>query len=130
MTNAGASDISTQSWAIAAAVAADAKTDAETVILSVGDLLAITELFVVTSGRTSRQVQALTDEIKEQLIAQGGPKPIRIEGLDDSRWVLMDYGAFVVHVFLDETRAFYDLERLWNDAARVEWSKDGRSAAE
>lgn len=108
-------------WAIAAARAANEMADDETVVLSVGELLAITDLFVVTSGRNSRQVRALTERIEEALTAQGGPKPLRVEGLDDLRWVLMDYGAFVVHVFVDETRRFYDLERLWSDATRVEW---------
>jgi ribosome-associated protein len=51
----------------------------------------------------------------------GGPKPLRIEGLDDLHWVLMDYGSFVVHVFLDETRAYYELERLWSDVPRTAW---------
>ena len=109
-------------WAAAAARAADAKTEAETVILSVGDLLAITDLFVLTSGPTARHVRALTDEIEQAVREQGGPKPKSIEGLDDLRWVLMDYGPFVVHVFLDEARRFYDLERLWKDAARVTWN--------
>lgn len=108
-------------WAVAAARAADEMADEETVVLSVGELLAITDLFVVTSGRNARQVRALTARIEESLSEQGGPKPLRIEGLDDSRWVLMDYGAFVVHVFVAETRRFYDLERLWSDATRVEW---------
>ena len=108
-------------WAVAAARAASEKTDANTVVLSVGDLIAITDLFVVTSARNSRQVRSLVDEVESKLTEQGGPKPLRIEGLDDLRWVLMDYGAFVVHVFLEETRSFYDLERLWSDAARVDW---------
>ena len=92
-------------------------------VLSVGDLLAITDLFVVTSARNSRQVRSLVNEVEGKLVELGGPKPLRIEGLDDLRWVLMDYGAFVVHVFLEETRSFYDLERLWSDAARVDWQQ-------
>ncbi len=118
--SSSASDEAT-GWAVAAARAAAAKTDMPTVVLSVGDLLAITDLFVVTSAGSSRQVRALTEEIERSLAEQGGPKPTRVEGLDDLRWVLMDYGAFVVHVFLEETRAFYDLERLWSDAAKVDW---------
>jgi ribosome-associated protein len=59
----------------------------------------------------------------------GGPPPIRTEGLDDARWVLMDYGDFVVHVFLDEVRDFYELERLWGDAQTWDWSSDGLAAA-
>ena len=118
--SSSASDEAT-GWAVAAARVAAAKTDMPTVVLSVGDLLAITDLFVVTSAGSSRQVRALTEEIERSLAEQGGPKPTRVEGLDDLRWVLMDYGAFVVHVFLEETRAFYDLERLWSDAAKVDW---------
>ncbi|MGH9244943.1 MAG: RsfS/YbeB/iojap family protein [Acidimicrobiales bacterium] len=53
----------------------------------------------------------------------GGPKPLRIEGLDDRTWVLMDYGDFVVHVFLQETREYYELERLWSDVPRVPWAE-------
>ena len=112
-------------WAVAAARAAAEKTEADTVVLSVGDLLAITDLFVVTSARNARQVRALVDEVEAKLTELGGPKPLRIEGLDDLRWVLMDYGPFVVHVFLEETRSFYDLERLWSDAARVDWRTSG-----
>ena len=111
-------------WATLAARAADAKTDADTIILSVGDLLAVTDLFVVTSGRTARQVKTLTDEIEAYVAEHGGPRPKRIEGLDDLRWVLMDYGDFVVHVFDDATREIYDLERLWRDAPRVAWATD------
>lgn len=112
-------------WAVAAARSAAEKTEADTVVLSVGDLLAITDLFVVTSARNARQVRALVDEVEAKLTELGGPKPLRIEGLDDLRWVLMDYGAFVVHVFLEETRSFYDLERLWSDAARIDWRSTG-----
>ncbi len=111
-------------WATLAAQAASTKTDSETVILSVGDLLAITDLFVVTSARNARQVKALVDEIEHHISSHDGPRPLRVEGLDDLRWVLMDYGAFVVHVFVEESRRFYDLERLWSDASRLEWSAD------
>jgi ribosome-associated protein len=58
-----------------------------------------------------------------------GPKPLRVEGLDDARWVLLDYGDFVVHVFLDEVRRYYDLERLWSDAPRVEWDEEAAAAS-
>ncbi len=55
----------------------------------------------------------------------GGPSPLHIEGLDDVRWVLLDYGDFVIHVFLDEVRRFYDLERLWADAEQWTWERSG-----
>ena len=83
-----------------AARAAWAKGGEDTVILSVGTVLAITDAFVITSGSNPRQVRTITEEVEEQIKQAGGPAPLRIEGLDDARWVLMDYGDFVVHVML------------------------------
>jgi ribosome-associated protein len=105
-----------------AARAADSKLGDQTVILSVGDALGITEAFVITSGGNARQVRTIADEVELQLKKADGRAPIRIEGLDDARWVLMDYGDFLVHVFVDEAREYYDLEHLWADAPRVAWS--------
>ncbi len=109
-------------WVIEAARAAAVKTDESTVVLDVGDVLSITGWFVITGGSNTRQVRTIAETVEERVAAIGGPKPIRIEGLDSSQWVLMDYGDFIVHVFLDETRAFYDLERLWRDVPTVAWS--------
>ncbi len=101
--------------------AASSKTDDQSVVIEVGDLLAITDYFVIASGSNDRQVRAITEEVERRLkLHPGGRGPRTVEGLDDARWVLMDYGDFVVHVFLDEARAFYDLERLWGDAPRLE----------
>jgi ribosome-associated protein len=97
----------------------------ETVVLDVGDVLAITHWFVITSGRNARQVKTIVDEVEQQLAEAGGPRPLRVEGLDGRQWVLMDYGDFVVHVFLTETRAYYELERLWADVPRVDWAGEG-----
>jgi ribosome-associated protein len=105
-----------------AARAADSKLGDKTVILSVGDALGITEAFVITSGGNARQVRTIADEVELQVKKAEGRAPIRIEGLDDARWVLMDYGDFLVHVFVDEAREYYDLEHLWADAPRVAWS--------
>jgi ribosome-associated protein len=103
-----------------AAGAASSKTDEPTVVLDVGDLLGITDHFVITSGSNVRQVRTIAEEVEMRVKAQGGGSPRYVEGLQDASWVLLDYGQFVVHVFLDETRRFYDLERLWSDAPRVE----------
>lgn len=103
---------------VVAARAAAAKKGEDTIILAVEPLLKITDAFVITSGGNARQVRTIAEEVEEQVKTSGGPSPLRIEGLDDARWVLMDYGDFVVHVFLDEVRRFYDLERLWADAER------------
>ena len=116
-------------WLAAARAAADKK-GSDTIILEVGSVLAITDAFVITSGSNARQVRTIAEEVELQVGRAGGPKPLRIEGLDDARWVLLDYGDFVVHVFLDEVRRYYDLERLWSDAPRVEWHDgDGDQAA-
>jgi ribosome-associated protein len=108
-------------WARTAAQAASAKGGEETVIIEVGAVLAITDAFVITSGRNTRQVKTIAEEVEERLKVDGGIAPLRVEGLGDSQWVLLDYGDLVIHVFLDETRAFYDLERLWSDAPRIAW---------
>ena len=109
-------------WVIEAARAAAVKTDESTVVLDVGEVLSITGWFVITGGTNTRQVRAIAETVEEAVAAIGGPRPLRIEGLDSSQWVLMDYGDFIVHIFLDETRAFYDLERLWRDVPAVQWS--------
>ena len=111
-------------WARTAAQAASAKGGEETVIIEVGAVLAITDAFVITSGRNTRQVKTIAEEVEARLKADGGINPLRVEGLGDSQWVLLDYGDIVVHVFLDETREFYDLERLWSDAPRVAWEDE------
>lgn len=118
-----------RSLAVVAAAAAAAKKGEDVVVLEVGELLAITDAFVITHGANARQVRTIAEEVEDEVVAAGGPKPLRIEGLDDARWVLLDYGDFVVHVFLDEVRRFYDLERLWADAPRVDWSHEGAAAA-
>ena len=111
-------------WARTAAQAASAKGGEETVIIEVGEVLAITDAFVITSGRNSRQVKTIAEEVEARLKADGGITPLRIEGLGDTQWILMDYGDLVVHVFLDETRDYYDLERLWSDAPRLAWEDE------
>ncbi len=111
-------------WARTAARAASGKGGEDTVIIEVGLVLAITDAFVITSGRNARQVKTIAEEVEARLKVDGDIKPLRVEGLSDSHWVLLDYGDLVVHVFLDETREFYDLERLWSDAPRVAWEDE------
>lgn len=111
--------------AVVAARAADAKSGEDTVVLDVGGLLGITDHFVITSGGNPRLVRTLAEEIEQAVAEDCGMKPIRVEGLDGLRWVLLDYGDFVAHVFLDAEREFYDLERLWADVPRIEWRAKG-----
>lgn len=108
-------------WARHAARAADDRLGRDTVIIEVGDVISVTDFFVISSAVTSRQVRAIAEEVEEQLTILDGPKLVRVEGRDDHRWVLMDFGGFVVHVLDEEFRAFYDLERLWSDCPRVDW---------
>ena len=113
-------------WARTAARAAASKGGDDTVVLEVGQVLAITDAFVITSGRNTRQVATIAEEVEAQLKAGAGISPLRTEGRGDGQWVLLDYGDFVVHAFLDEVRAYYELERLWSDAPRVEWEEVSR----
>jgi ribosome-associated protein len=79
-----------------------------------------TEFFIIASGTNTRQVQAICDEIEEKLKKDHGIRPTRMEGYHTAEWILMDYGDFVVHVFEQKAREFYDLDRLWRDAQKVE----------
>lgn len=96
--------------------AADKKAG-DLVVLDVGDLLSITDYFVICSGTSDRQVRTIVDEVQSKL-REAGTRPLRTEGEAGGGWVLIDYGEFVVHVFTEETRTYYDLERLWKDAPR------------
>ncbi|HEY7136590.1 MAG TPA: ribosome silencing factor [Acidimicrobiia bacterium] len=109
--------------AAVAATAAASKKGEDIVVLDVGDIIAITDEFVIASGTNRRQVRTIVEEVEQQLADQAGVRPVSVEGLDDSSWVLLDYGDLVVHVFLAETRAYYDLERLWADAPRRQWEQ-------
>jgi ribosome-associated protein len=93
----------------------------DVVVLNLSDSGAFTDYFVVCSGHTGRQVRAIVDEIVKQLREQG-TRPSHVEGYDHGEWVLLDCFDFVVHVFTDEARRFYNLDRLWGSAARVKFS--------
>ena len=109
----------TEALARAAAIALDEKKGVDIVLLDVHQLLVITDVFVIASGTNPRQVKALVDEVEGRLRILGR-KPLRREGVEHAQWVLLDYGDIVIHVFDPATRAFYDLERLWGDAPRLE----------
>ena len=111
-----------RAWAVLAARAADDKQGRDILVLDVGEVLALCEWFVITSGANDRQVKAIAEEVERQVHEAGGPKPIRVEGASDLHWVLMDYGDVVVHVFLQEDREFYELERLWSDVPHLDWT--------
>jgi ribosome-associated protein len=89
------------------------------VVLDLREVASFTDYFVIASGTNVRQVQAVADEVQEQLRRQLRVRPARVEGYNSAEWVLLDYGDFIFHVFEEKSRRFYDLERLWRDAARV-----------
>ena len=114
--------------AVTAARAAAAKQAADVTILDVHGLIVITDYFVIASGQTDRQVKTIVEEV-EKAVRDLGEKPVRREGEADSRWVLLDYVDVVVHVFAEEEREYYDLERLWRDAPRIRWNGSEHAAA-
>lgn len=116
--------------AATAARAANDKKGEDTVVLDVGPLLSITDAFVITSGSNDRLVRTLAEEVEAQVKQALGRSPLRVEGLSDAHWILLDYGDVVVHVFHEETRRYYDLERLWSDADRLVWEDVGPARPE
>lgn len=106
-------------WAVLAASAAADKKATDVVVMDVGETLVVTDYFVIASGNTAIQVRAIADEVEDRLRIDAGIKPIGREGAEEARWVLLDFGDLVVHVFQPEEREFYRLEKLWSDAARV-----------
>jgi ribosome-associated protein len=99
---------------------ADEKKASRMTVLDLRQIASFTEFFVIADGSNQRQVQAIADEINEQLKKQKSRRPVRVEGYKSAEWVLLDYGDFIVHLFNKEARDFYDLERLWRDAGKVD----------
>jgi ribosome-associated protein len=103
--------------------AAAEKKAVDNVLLDLREIASFTDFFVITSGSNERQVQAISDAVVETLKKNGSPVA-RIEGYKTAEWILLDYGDFVVHVFDEKARRFYDLERLWRESRRVELPPD------
>ena len=102
-----------------ALAAAAEKKAIDTVVLDLREIASFTDYFVIASGANERQVQAISDEVVDTLKKSGHPV-VRVEGYKTAEWILLDYGDFVMHIFGDKARKFYDLERLWREARRVE----------
>jgi ribosome-associated protein len=115
-------DIESLDLARLAASAIDAKQGADIVVLPVGEVLGIVEYFVVASGSNPRQIRAICDAVLEDVRDATGRGPLRREGAGEQQWVLIDYGDVVVHVFSDEARRFYEIERLYRDVTPVDWA--------
>ena len=112
-----------------AAVAADSKGGEDLVALDVSEPLPLVDIFLLVTGRSERNVAAIADEIEDQL-HQAGHKRLRREGRAESRWVLLDFGDLVVHVFHEEERMYYGLERLWKDCPVVPIELPARAPVE
>lgn len=111
--------MTSKEWAILAALAASDKKATDIMAIDVAELLVVTDYFVICTGTTNIQVRAIADEVEDRLREEGGIKPIGREGADEGKWVLLDFGDLVIHVFQPEERDFYRLEKLWGDAPRL-----------
>jgi ribosome-associated protein len=114
--------------AATAAEAAEDKLGHDTVMLAMTELFGVVDAFIITSAPNTRHVRTLVEEIERSVKEAHQQAPVRVEGLADATWVLMDYGDFIAHVFLQETRGYYDLEHLWSGAPRVRWRGDVENA--
>jgi ribosome-associated protein len=112
-----ASNIAAQRAVRAASAAAD-KLATDIVALDVSEHIALTDVFLICSGRNERMVQAIADEIEERLL-EDGARRLRQEGRAGGRWILLDFGDIVAHVFHEQERLYYQLERLWKDCPSI-----------
>jgi ribosome-associated protein len=102
--------------------AADAKKANDLVALDISGISTFANFFILCTGDSSRQMQAIADEVEQRLKANG-IRPSHVEGYQNAEWILMDYLDFVVHIFSKSARTYYDLERLWRDGKRLDTSK-------
>lgn len=109
--------------AVLAAKALDSKKGGEIKVMEVTDLTSLADYFVICTGSSNTQINALCDAVEEKLAEDAGEKPLHREGHRGGVWVLLDYGCLVIHVFDTEAREFYGLERLWSDAQAVDVSQ-------
>ena len=115
-------DVPSHDLAVLCARACDDKQATDIAVLPVGDVLAVTEYFVVASASNPRQVRAITDAVLTQVRDATGRGPLRSEGVREQQWVLVDYGDVIVHIFSEETRRFYEIERLYKDVEPLDWA--------
>ena len=118
-------DPDTQALAVTAARAADDKQGSDIFVIDVGNVLPITSLFVVASASNSRLVRTIANAVTESVRNATGRSPVRSEGMAEAQWILVDYGDVVVHVFAEETRRYYEIERLYRDRPIIEWRPAG-----
>ena len=115
-------DVTSEQIAYAIAEAADDKKGQDIVLLKVAEVSYLTDYFVLVTGFSQPQLRAICDSIQQKLAENFEREPIRIEGKTDGRWVLIDYGEVIVHIFLPEERVFYDLEAFWGHAEKIDYA--------
>jgi ribosome-associated protein len=121
-TDAAAADLNSLELAVFIARVIDEKQGENTIVLPVGPVVGITEYFIVTSASNVRLVRAITDSVLNNVREAVGKGPLRSEGTREQQWVLIDYGDVVVHIFIDEMRRFYEIERLYKDIVPTPWA--------
>ncbi|MGA1122684.1 MAG: ribosome silencing factor [Ilumatobacteraceae bacterium] len=114
-------DADTLAVAMSAARAADEKQGTDIRVIDVSEVMPIVGLFVVTSAGNPRLVRTIAGEVEDRIRIDHHRSPVRTEGMSESQWILLDYGDVVVHVFAEETRRFYEIERLYRDRPTVDW---------
>jgi len=114
-------DADTLAVAMSAARAADEKQGTNIRVIDVSEVMPIVGLFVVTSAGNPRLVRTIAGEVEDRIRIDHHRSPVRTEGMSESQWILLDYGDVVVHVFAEETRRFYEIERLYRDRPTVDW---------
>jgi ribosome-associated protein len=117
--------IEPEALAVAAARVCDDKGGTDVLVIDVGEVLGICSHFVIASASNPILVKAMSEAVEERLRDEFGQKPRSVEGAEGRRWVLIDFADIVVHVFHQEERAYYRIERLYADAPKVEWRADG-----
>ena len=120
--DAAAADLNSLELAVFIARVIDEKQGENTIVLPVGPVVGITEYFIVTSASNARLVRAITDSVLNNVREAVGKGPLRSEGTREQQWVLIDYGDVVVHIFIDEMRRFYEIERLYKDIVPTPWA--------
>ena len=111
----------------AAADAVFSKKGADIVLLDVGGQFFLADVFVIATGTSRPHVQALAEHVEEKIAQAFDVKPLRLEGVNEAEWVLIDYGDIIVHLFQPGPRDFYSLERLWGDSARIRWEEPAQT---
>lgn len=116
---------SSRECALIAARAADERKATDVMVIKVGDLVDVTDYFVIATGANTPQVEAIIESVEEELRKEAGVKPVSREATNDHSWELLDYGSFVVDIFQPEARDYYRLEMLWNDAPIIDLVEAG-----